>query len=76
MQTRHILCKEPCIKKDHHDNKWKYRKKQPRNHSDIDGEHRDSLAEIIGYKKKGSPASETISLGKTKTQTRHLDMPN
>eukprot|EP00972_Heterocapsa_arctica_P094328 13910942-Heterocapsa_arctica.AAC.1 len=51
LHAGHILCKEPCKKQDHHDNKWKYRKKQLRNHIDIDGEHRDSLAEIIVYEK-------------------------
>eukprot|EP00972_Heterocapsa_arctica_P058183 8584012-Heterocapsa_arctica.AAC.1 len=71
----HILCKKHCIKQDHHDKKWEYSKKQFRNHIGIDGEHIDSLAEIIGYK-RSSPFMDTISPGKTKTHKRHLDMSN
>eukprot|EP00972_Heterocapsa_arctica_P116116 16451516-Heterocapsa_arctica.AAC.1 len=51
LHAGHILCKEPCIKQDHQDKKWKYRQKQLRNHIDIDGEHTESLAEIIVYGK-------------------------
>eukprot|EP00972_Heterocapsa_arctica_P104861 15452911-Heterocapsa_arctica.AAC.1 len=45
----HILCKKHCIMQEHHDQKWKYRKKGSRNHIDNDGEHRGPLAENIDY---------------------------
>eukprot|EP00972_Heterocapsa_arctica_P033928 4995924-Heterocapsa_arctica.AAC.1 len=60
---------------EHHETKWKDRKKGSRNHIDNDGDHRGPLAENIDYK-RGSPVLDTISLGKAKIkQQKHLDMP-
>eukprot|EP00972_Heterocapsa_arctica_P078718 11607788-Heterocapsa_arctica.AAC.1 len=54
MHAGHILCNKPFILQEHHDKKWKYRKKDRQNHIDNDGEHKGPLAENIDCK-RGSP---------------------
>eukprot|EP00972_Heterocapsa_arctica_P000905 125629-Heterocapsa_arctica.AAC.1 len=58
---------------EHHDNKWKYRKKGKHNHIDNDGEHKGTLAEHIDFK-GGNPVMDTIVLGNGGNM-KDLDMP-
>eukprot|EP00972_Heterocapsa_arctica_P018453 2726034-Heterocapsa_arctica.AAC.1 len=73
MRAGHILCQKPCTLQEHHDNKWKYRKKGKQNHIDNDGEHKGPQAENIDFK-GGNPVMDTIALGNG-GKMRHLDMP-
>eukprot|EP00972_Heterocapsa_arctica_P062330 9187904-Heterocapsa_arctica.AAC.1 len=54
----------PCMKPDHHDNKWKYIQTQSDFNINMDGDTSDLLAEIIVHKNFGHPSVDTTSLGK------------
>eukprot|EP00972_Heterocapsa_arctica_P040805 6013138-Heterocapsa_arctica.AAC.1 len=65
-----------CMNQDHHDNTWKYIQTCDDCNINMDGGTRDLLAEIIVLKHIGNPSVDTTSLGKAKTNQRHLVMSN